>query len=300
MKPAPALVVVSILLAVASCARRGGPALQPAVPGVDEPRPAVRGGDNGLELQVWVVADAGHAVARGLRPYLDRAVPIDPAALERWRGSGLRVVAVPAGEIELLRAEWTLVAPLNVQWLGQMPEWSSLVVSPPLPEGAVVRLDTGSITLPAGRLRLLARCWTVPGASPGGRARLGLELVPEFRDAAAPDHLGDIMPLEGEESARGVMFMRLGVSALVPEGDAYLVVPETPETDWRRLAAPDRAEAAPDPQADPIRGDTSGDVFRPAPSLGEVLLTGARGEDRVVGVLVLVPRVPEDVRLLER
>jgi hypothetical protein len=320
--------------------------------------PAVRGSENGLELAWWVVTADSATLARELAPWLDEPVPADAAAVRAWAANGLRLVSVPVEKLETLRSRLPIVGAIQRQWMGQVPLWTDAVKGPYWPSGATVGLDTGPLRLGPGRLRLLTRCWTAPvppaQEGPAGRtaglrekhvvhAVLHVELLPQHQETEGNPGQQDLLKLPtaslGPEE-EGLVFRRLALTIEAPPGWAYLIIPESPDVDWKAAgnlpAAPeagvagkaDGATADPGAPASPPIGrvkrekpgaeppvaspvlESPEPAGPPAPvlmTLGQAMLTsvGARGGAKPGdkgrpsrAIVILVPRVPEEFRLL--
>ena len=263
--------------------------------------PAVRGAQNGLEICAWPVDDrpsAGdgapaHArVAEALHPYLDRPLPVLTQQADLWRRIGLRLVAVPIEDLELVRSKLRMAGPMNRQWLGQLPQWTPTVDGVRERGGRTLSLPEGPLNIGPGTLRLLTRAWTGPGelASDSVTAALRVDVVPQHQE---PDQLSDLqraargLPPRRPTLDSGLIFSRFALSFTMDPTSALLVVPESPEANW----ADSSPSTSPAPAGPPLP--------RP-PTLGEAMLSDAefKGEGRIKLVVVLIPRVPHEYHLL--
>lgn len=310
----------------------GGPARGPRPGPEPEVAAAERGVVNGLELVWWVVDDQegvlGHTLAGR-----SAAVPgLDPAAVERWRAAGLRIIAVPLPQMAGLTGDLPLMGRVQREWMGQLPRWT-VAVRGSKSESMTIAMADGPLTLGPGRLRMLVRCWLSP-ATEGGQVRpaLRIELMPQHEEQSetvlAYESALGVEERPGIES-KGLVFTRLLTGLEAREGYAYLIVPEAPEVEWKaerpeaveREALPTAPKASdvpvpfdepPDeePRADEGRGKPELPV-RPRPlgpsgfklrTLGEAMLTDAPsgGQARAKVVMALIPRVPSEFRLLEK
>lgn len=298
----------------------------------------------GIRTQWWVVTDdvareAGREpLAAVLAPFESAASPISAATRELWRRNGLRIVAVPRDEIEGIRSRLLFAGPSQEQTHGQLFSWSPLAVGASWQGEARLLLDNGPLELPAGRLRLIARCWVVPGKPAPGvagvPARLNLELVPQHEElrrnrdlfeaaARARDTVGgevvsgETVPdlATGELRWRepgaakdlredGLVFSRLALSAELDGSACLIIVAELPNSDWSSLRTPAEPDATRPGGAAEGESDAEDDAGQTtmAPALstiGEAMLT-----DRFSAtggrrlVVVLEPGVPDRFRLM--
>ncbi len=298
--PRAGTIPILVLLLLSSCARRHADA-----PG--------SGGDRGmpvgLEVIWWVVDDAlqpaKQPLPEVLGDYADHDLPGAAAARELWRANGLRVLAIPLPELELVRARLSTSGPVHEQWLGILPDWTPIISGPILPEPFSVRLDSGRLDLPPGRLRLLARAWPTPvEPAPGeplpddGRmpALLELEVLPQHAQETPRDPLGRAMGARAPGVLdEGQPFSRLTLSLLSRGKDAILIVPSAPADDWPDVA-PARPQAPPSAGAwvgpgAPAPADAVGPTPAPPPTLGQLMLSDPAHPLRR-GVLVLIPHAP--------
>jgi hypothetical protein len=267
--------------------------------------PVVRGAGDGLEMWWWVVRDAQGLAGRTLAPYADRSVPIADPDRERLKAGGLRLVTVPVSDLDALQARLPVIGSIQRQWLGELPEWTEVVGGASRAERSPVDLGDGLLHLEPGRLRLLVRCWITPvpdhPAPPDGggprafdwpAAALRLEMVPQHVPASGLPQRADlaaaIRPAPAAEE-QGLVLARLAASLLIRRGEAILLVPESPQADWK-APPPER------PEGPPHAGDETAPVFSPHPTVGEAMLgtppdpsTGRRTR----AIVVFIPHVPE-------
>lgn len=251
----------------------------------DPARPAVMGASNGLEMRVWAVEEQDGLLAGLIERHGARPTPLPDSARTAWRASGLRVLAVPIDELSGARDGLRLVAPEQRDWFGQSPGWSEIARGRVVAGGSVIRVADGLMATPAGRLRVLMRCWPVPGER-AERAGLHLELAVQLeRRDAVPSSFE--LPALRDELEAGVVFPGLRTAMRAEPGDALLIIPVSPEFS---------AEEEPSPAAGP-----SAPMI---PTLGEAMLTsldpGSIDPVRRRAVLVLIPRLPERFSLSAR
>ena len=272
MRRVPRL-VAGVLLIPAGCA--SSPGDDPSAGGPVPSAPGIRGRavirqlvntDNGLELQKWLVANDPQTIGRALQKYQAGDV-IDEAAVRTLRRDGLRLVRVPKDQLKDLLGE---LGPASVQiaWHGQILEWRELQHQP-IPQGAVVAAGGRAHRLEPGRVRLLARCWTIQMED---GPYLNLEVVVEFKRPSGPR----LQRLLGARGLEGRVFATTGVELLMEDDFAYVVTGESPgvETD--------------------VFGSLGPDATAPR-TLGEELLT-TTGEPPMRAMIVFVPRIPQRLR----
>jgi hypothetical protein len=243
------------------------------------------GASNGLEMRIWAVEEQDGLLAGLIERYGDRPTPLPDSARTAWRASGLRVIAVPIAELAGARDGLRLVAPEQRDWFGQSPGWSEIARGRVVAGGSVIRVADGLMATPAGRLRVLMRCWPVPGER-AERAALHLELAVQLErrgTIASPIEL----PALRDELEAGVVFPGLRAAMRAETGDALLIVPVPPE-----FAPGDEPDQAAGPSEPMI------------PTLGEAMLTsldpGSIDPVRRRAVLALIPRLPERFSLSAR
>ncbi len=258
--------------------RRVAPAAPPSPDGKPPPPPAVRLVDSREDLEAVLL------------PYLDRPVPMPDDLRDRWRACGLRIVAVPVSALDHLPDRMRLVGQVQRQWLGELTSWTDIVHSPTFDTKQSAALDTGTMQLDPGRLRILARCWSSPATNDRGStvAALRLELVPHH--LAKVDPTRQWRAVAGFEPANeGLRFERLAAGFTLTQSQAFVIVADNPDTDW--------AHASPPPSDDPA---TTGPVPPRASTLGELLLSSPATptQPRMRAVMVLLLRVPDRFDLL--
>jgi hypothetical protein len=249
-------------------------------PGSGKPLPDTSALDvEGPPAPAYSVLDEKRDIEEVLAPYADRPVPIPDDVRRTWAASGLRLYAVPRADLEKLESRLRLVAPVQRQWLGEVPSWTNLADGP-ASEGAMALYIAGdTVRMDSGRLRLLGRAWSAPLPTPTGPApSLRLELVPEHEPAQSEQERLMISAGLAKAEQRGVRFERLATGVSLTSDDALVIVPT----------------ARPGPE-DPVA------PFRVRPrSLGEAMLTweGTETTARARAVIVLLPHIAERFELL--
>ncbi len=283
-----AIPLVALALGVGCRPTPDAPPLPPPEALLDPATPAIMGAGNGLEMRVWVTQDQDDLLAEAIERYEALPTPMLDPVRRAWRASGLRVIAMPTGDLGELRERIRVIGPEQRDWFGQSPDWSEAIRGREVRAGTPIELADGVMKSPAGRLRVLMRCWTAPGASmtdPAMHLELAVQL--ERRDSVgSPFEL----PAMASELEAGVIFPRLRSTMLVP-GDTALVI--VPMADRPVPAGPAQGGApTPLPEGPPVPL---------VPTLGEAMLTsavpGAIEPVRRRAVIVLLPRLPERFRL---
>lgn len=269
---------------VAGCASTPpAPPAREARPGVAAARP-----EPGMDLAWWIVDEGGRdtpALREALRPYESRPVPVSWQAVDVWHANGLRLLAVPLGELDALRARLHIVGPMQNQWLGEATRWTEIARGPRVGGSYALGLDNGPLALRDGHLRLMMRCWIGPargdaeGAGP--LAAMQVEMVPEFLPARRPRSIS--MPgAEDDPASRPLTLSRLFLETCLTGDEALLIVPEGASVQ------PGREPSGVGPRDATL------------PSLGETLLATAdeARNRRARVIVVLTPSVPRQFRLL--
>ncbi|MEN0020190.1 MAG: hypothetical protein AAF747_04815 [Planctomycetota bacterium] len=270
----------------------------------------MRGTGAGIEARAWLIDDSDDDLARTLR---DASPPAGASAeaLERWRASGLRVVSLPAGELETWLARSSLSGALSRDWLGLSPGWMTLTTGPVSTED--VTLWSGRLNLDSGRPRLLLRSWVRP-ASAALEPVLRVELLPELllpdRRTARERLLEGVVGPAGDDVSRGVAMDSLKLGIEPAPGRVIVIVAEEPGVAWDSVSRVRRGELAGDEPQQVRAGDD--DVVGPMPlpelsfgppepqdrTFGEVLLGATVGPFGTStsrrAVIALVPRMPAD------
>ena len=322
--------------------RQRGPQAEPLPP---LPRAGVRGAESGLEVRWWIVDDSDGIIGRTLAPFAERPIPIHQSVRELWRANGLRIVSVPAAEVTSLRGglwkaqqnvaqrgAWEqgitrseadtmlvkepIVGRPQEEWLGQRPTWNDVLRGPVVDHDMRIALDSGEMVLRPGRMRLLARCWTIPLPGPGSQIQPGLRLELAIQHEDPPrlkqrlwDPEFEALPIEEQ----GLVFTRLVLEMIALEGEAIVIVPDSPGAEWGN-----DEPVGPPPSRGPVEAGepagAEGAVQReervvthphasPLPTLGDCLLSfpenkGLHPVRRAM--LVLIPRLPNEYSLISR
>lgn len=287
-------------------------------------RAIVGDGAVGFESHWWVVEDTGRRAARALASL--GATNVD----DGWRREGLRVVRLERARL----GEFLVEAPPGVEWrrswLGERSRWTAVIDGRALSEDGRVIFGGRAIAPGAGTPRLLGRGWVEPvfPGDAGLRVELALQLRTDERATAFS--LEAPRDLERERD-RGPLFDGMTLSTLAARDEVLIVLPAPPGEDWAELAA-EGSEAVGSVGGGAPTGDDTGDGDASALSRLDALLeavdAGAPGaaafagaefgpraaEVRTIGetmllsedsagramtaVVVLIPRLPEEYRLL--
>ncbi len=216
-----------------------GPTPSAEIPASD---PGVRGSQNGMEMMCWGVSTRSRALAELLAPYIEDTFGLDSRTRALWQSNGLRLVLVPLDRLDSIRQLLPQSGGVQRQWLGQVGLWTDIIHGTPWHDLQPVAMDNGRLSLGPGKVRILMRCWTMPvpgnDAADAPHAAMRAELLlqhqePPRVDAAAlytrPTSVTD--PLD-----EGLVFRRLAASITLPPDRALLIIPESPQLDWRAMA----------------------------------------------------------------
>ncbi len=275
----PILVAAALLGAAPGCAKareRWRTRFNPP-----EPEPArmieptienLSAAEQGLEVIVWTANDPDHRVGRLLRDYAEGAPPVPPEDAARWAAVGLRLLAVPAEDLEALLLACPPITPLQRQRFGQVPAWTPLVRGPQLPDALP---GPDARPLPGGRPRLIARSWVEPRITAGRRhdivrTELGIQIEHQRRQPLMADPGAERSIADEGHILHALLTVHAGTGR-----EALVLVAEDPDTDWAELPPP-----APPVQAstDPDNPDEEAPApLPPAPprqrTLGEWMLS---------------------------
>lgn len=253
----------------------------------DLERPIVDGNQEGLELRVWAVEDQDSLIAELIERYRGRPTPMLDSERSAWRGSGLWPIAVPIDELTLARGRMRLIGVEQQDWLGLMPTWREVVPGRRLDEGSMLSRPTGVARMPAGRLRMLTRCWPEPGQ--GGPA-MHVEMAVQLQKLhQRPKTSGLSIDASRPITEQGEIFGELTCGFLMQPGEALVLVPVGPGFDPASVL---------DDQ--PMAG--AGPPMPAVPTVGEAMLTsvelGGVTPVRRRAIIVLIARLPAEFRLL--
>lgn len=257
--------------------------------------PVVFGGDNGLELRWWVVADAnGDRLAQSLSGYAHLPTGIDGSIQDQWQANGLRMTKIPLADLASLKRSLPIVGRVDRHWLGQTPRWTELLQGEEVEQDASILLGGKTTPLSHGRIRLLGRAWTSPTPlGPRLRTDLTVQHVPHGSfPFQGVDPMGVARRIPAE--SRGMILTELTTNTELDPGFAYVIVPEEPTRLWTRSGS-----WSPAPFFD--WGELAGPPAPPMPTIGEALLTGApllQGRHELRAVVILIPRTPDRFQLL--
>lgn len=210
--------------------------------------------EEGLEIIVWTTNDPDHRVGRALREYAESAPPVPPADAALWAGVGLRLISVPAADLEALLHACPPVSPLQRQRFGQVPIWTPLVRGPQVPDGLP---GPEARPLPGGRPRLIARSWVEPRITDNQRhdvvrTELGVQIEHARRQTLMADPT-----IERSIADEGPILHALLTAHTVTGLEALVLVAEQPGADWSEIpepappTPPPSDEQAEDPESPP-------------------------------------------------
>lgn len=286
------------------------------------------GSQSGLEIQWWVVQDPESFVGAALAKYAEARAPGDAAASPDpslgasaepssadeidsttralWWSNGLRILTVPIDDLGRIKSRLDVGAIGHTQWLGLLPTWTQVLAGPDFEGRRAINLDSGEggrVVLDGGKLRLLTRCWTAPSGD--GSPTIRIELVPQHVEPSATRRR-ELAALESRPWAiedEGLIFTRLRAGWSANGNVAYLIVPESPTTDWTKVSErAERSAAAREREQNIADATRVGPFAGSIPSVGEAMLTSALSDpEGKIGkriVIVIVPRMPEKYELI--
>jgi len=278
------------LLVLAGCG--SSPARRAVAGGSTDPVSALVDGPR-LVAELWAIRDADHDAARALAGLAERSALSEHEATRPWRENGLRLIEVPVEEIESLRDALPLREPIERRvWMGPAA-WRSAITGPPLGQGQLLELDSGTLELDGGRLRILVRSWpevAIAGSGPEARldGRTRIDLAIQHAEVAVGDgRPASLYAQSGSIGDEGLVFERLLLTLAGDGRRAVAIVAAPPDENWQDLPPPrgsdDREVSSSAPPAGPAGpdlaeggGDASADAS-PAPSEGPGGESGERG-----------------------
>lgn len=228
--------------------------------------PGVRGSENGMEMMWWGVTTGSRNLAELLAPYLEDTAGIDPRTRALWQTNGLRLVAVPTAQLDTLRQLLRQTGGVERQWLGQVGAWTDVIHGSTWHDLQAVEMDNGRLYLGPGRMRILMRCWTIPVPAPAGQegdapivSAMRAELLLQHQEPSRVDASTLYQrPTDVTDPVQeGLVFSRLAAGATLPSDRALLVIPESPEIDWRAIAQIPPDQAGEDPALLAVARDRS-------------------------------------------
>ncbi len=259
----------------------------------DVDRPVVEGNQQGLELRVWAIEDQDDLIAEMIDSYQRRPTPMLDSQRTAWRQSGLMPISIPIDELNLARGRMLLVGPEQQDWFGVLPDWRETLPGRRVESGQLLSLADGQMRTQRGKLRMLTRCWVVPGAEgPEMQTELCVQLQRWQRPSSVVDFsVGDQTPIEKQ----GLIFPELSASFVMRKDEALVLVPIAPEFDPMEIINPERAAAV---------NAEAGPPLPAVPTVGEAMLTsveaGGVAPVRRRAIVVLIARLPKEYRLLSQ
>jgi hypothetical protein len=246
--------------ALFGCAGKKGPTpvadATPVPVSLPPSTPGVRGSENGMEMMWWGVTTGSRNLAELLAPYLEDTAGIDARTRALWQSNGLRLVAVPTSQLDTIRQLLRQTAGVERQWLGQVGSWTDVIHGTAWHDLQPVEMDNGRLYLGPGRMRILLRCWTIPIPAPAGQEGSGAilsamraELLLQHQEPPRVDAstLYERPTNVTDPVQEGLVFSRLAAAATLPADRALLVIPESPQVDWRAIAQVPPEQAGEDP-----------------------------------------------------
>lgn len=259
-------------------------------------------GDEGLEVRVWVVDPARQQPGAALLTYEPRPVDAPAEVLAAWRRAGVRVLSVPAIELEAVREKVRAIGASRQEWLGEQPRWGILASGVFVPRRLEFIGPDGHDFLENGNARLLIRTWTQTAEDEAGLPTtvVRVEVAAQIVTRASGISLQPVPWGEGEGRVLEAMTLRVRMR----EGDAMVFVADRPEVNWASLASGVGASAVgasasasePEPQPSTPAGPGLEEAKPPvfvAPTFGELVFAGdpelRAGASSARVMLALVP-----------
>ncbi len=230
-----ALGLGALLCAPGCRASKGQGALQSDWVTLGAPPPVSSNSTRGLEVQMWIMDNTEHAVARALGEFDTQSEVIDEDERQRWRANGYRWCVVPVDRVLDVLGTLRPIQPVRVQWLGEFPQWRPIVRGGML-QGQRVRAGDSEARVERGKPRVIARSWIQPmmgelGVEPGVRIDLGVQI--ELERSPYQDLLGDERLPMIDDLGPVLDGLLAGVHA---DGrHALMLVGASPDADWSLL-----------------------------------------------------------------
>jgi len=290
---------VLLCLAAVSCAPEGG---EPAPTSPEAARSAQRiisTSDNGLAVRQWRVADDPAQIASALMRHADGQA-LDELSRERMARNGLRLLRIPADDVEALLADLG-GATLNVDaWHGQAYDWRTVADWPIETTGRAIAVDGRVWRFEGGRLELMIRAWTMLMED---GPYLRLQMLGQH-DRSRPSRLDRMM---GRRVFEGRRLTSISLDLLLEAGWAYVLTCERPSVEWEPVEA-DAAAAEPSAGESEEADENGGRDGPPSGAGPDVLAPLTVGEvffrietmPPARELLVFVPRIPESLFPPER
>ena len=258
----------------------------------------------GLELRVLRVDDSENRVANAFARYAQDAGPFEAEDHARWRGWGLRWIAVPMDQLDGLLANQDMTQALQIRQMGEFPQWRALIRTGKI-RNDTVRIDNPEAGSPtyrslSGQPRLLARAWTAPvvteaGVEPKLRVDLGIQIsnpqrVTQWQTPALRTVLDE-----------GPLLDELLSSVAIDASHALILIGLDPAVDWN--FDNDSSEVSIQRSTNhplgpnPPRAKTLGEQMFTTYGTGSVAI-GMRYVPPKKVLIVLVPKVGSQYRLL--
>jgi len=259
----------------------------------------------GLELRVLTVDDAGDRVAAALSRFVADSGAMNQADQERWNSWGLRWIAVPADELDLVLDSLKLTQASQVRWMGEFPQWRPIIRTGRIHNNTVrigASQTSGADPIFSsdlyGRPRLLARLWTAPElTSSDAMAQVHLDIAVQMTQEKQENRWDTPALLAAIDE--GMIIDELKMSLLLDSSSAFVLVGEDPLVQWVNedgtVSISQQADGSLGPGAPQAR--TLGQQMLSTPGTGYVA-PGKRYVAPKKVLIVLVPKVAGTYRLL--
>lgn len=242
----------------------------------------------GLEVRRWVCRDDASRIAEAVAAHMD-GHPVDDATRRRLLVNGFRLVRVPLESLDAMAADLGGLTTDIEGWYGQVYDWQELHRIAAGTDRRAVVFDGRAERVDEGEFRLVLRTWIVRTED---GPRVHVRIVPTYRIGTSLTYsvlLGDELD-EGRPLPSGV------IDLLLEPGYACVLMGASPGTAWRGWSSEEELEAAAEADGAPTTGP--GPIIEPPVTIGELMLSSRKGMPSR-GLLVLIPRVPESMRIPE-
>jgi len=270
---------------------------------------------NGMEVRWWFAEDHDGRVGSALAQYAGNPVALRDGEQRTLEASGVRITRIPLEDVAQLSAEIGTLGSRKRTWLSATGVWSEVYRGRRVSDSVPIMLGGRRTRLDTGILRMLGRVWiahTLDGQIL--RADFATQLyVPEVLGAGTVFKA----PQFKEEIEKGGVLRALSFHCMLDSAFAYVIVCEEPGAVWESLVSDegdagereiDSVENVSTVEQDEGAFDQLPDLLPGPPAkrpltLGEVLLS-ARAEETggvpIKSVIVVIPRLPSEVRLLPK
>ena len=268
---------------------------------------------NGVDIRWWFTDDSNGSLARALGPHAAAPVGIGESRRDALRASGVRIARITLDEADAVLEQLDSLGSRKHTWLTPTGRWSQVYTGRRVGPSVPVMLGGRRTHMDPGTLRLLARTW-VSRTLDGPILRAGLAA----QNKAPPPPPGESFferPAFKSEPEKGPILDPIAFTLTLEEGHVWVITCAAPDDDWQRRSQPGQQADTPEKSQNENESDAPSPrrelafpQTMPGPpakrplTVGEILLslrpeeTGGR---TIKTVVVIVPRLPSDTRLLQ-